>query len=151
MISKFNKNFPNKNIIQSIFRYMLLADYAEYVKAQERVEQLYKVKYRKRSKFSLILLFQNPTEWTKKCILNIAASGKFSSDRTISEYAKEIWGVTPSDKKLPAPEEGRPGMVGEGEKIEPEQPHIRRQDYQKTKKKLMCQSLCDDKAKNTLK
>jgi glucan phosphorylase len=57
MISKFNKNFPNKNIIQSIFRYMLLADYAEYVKAQERVEQLYKVKYRKRSKFSLILLF----------------------------------------------------------------------------------------------
>lgn len=93
--------------------YMLLADYAEYVKAQERVDQL----------------FKNPTEWTKKCILNIAASGKFSSDRTISQYATEIWGVTPTDKKLPEPEEGRPGMKDEGEKIENTRPHIRRQDY----------------------
>jgi len=93
--------------------YMLLADYGEYAKAQQRVDELYK----------------NPTEWTKKCILNIAASGKFSSDRTISEYAKEIWGVTPSDKKLPAPEEGRPGTKDEGEKIEITEPHVRRQDY----------------------
>jgi starch phosphorylase len=61
--------------------------------------------------------------------MNIAASGKFSSDRTISEYAKEIWGVTPTDKKLPAPEEGRPGTKDEGEKIEITQPHVRRQDY----------------------
>ena len=61
--------------------------------------------------------------------MNIAASGKFSSDRTIAEYAKEIWGVTPSDKKLPGPEEGRPGMKDEGEKLEPTQPHVRRQDY----------------------
>ena len=61
--------------------------------------------------------------------MNIAASGKFSSDRTIAEYAKEIWGVTPTDKKLPAPGEGRPGMQYEGEKIEQAEPHIRRQDY----------------------
>jgi len=36
-------------------------------------------------------------------LMNIAASGKFSSDRTISEYAREIWGVEPRKDKLPAP------------------------------------------------
>lgn len=39
------------------------------------------------------------------CIRNIAASGKFSSDRTIEEYSKEIWDVKPSWDKLPAPHE----------------------------------------------
>jgi len=40
------------------------------------------------------------------CIANIAASGKFSSDRTISQYAREIWGVEPQpDLKIPAPNE----------------------------------------------
>jgi len=39
------------------------------------------------------------------CIRNIASSGKFSSDRTIAEYAKEIWDVEPSLDKLPAPHE----------------------------------------------
>ena len=68
-------------------------------------------------------------EWTKKCILNIAASGKFSSDRTIAQYATEIWGVKPSNKKLPAPAEGRPGTQEEGEIIEVTEPHVRRQDY----------------------
>lgn len=43
---------------------------------------------------------------------NIASSGKFSSDRTIGEYARQIWGVEPSMEKLPAPYEG-PG--GEGQ------------------------------------
>jgi starch phosphorylase len=61
--------------------------------------------------------------------LNIAAAGKFSSDRAITEYAKDIWGVTTTDKKLPAPEEGRPGTQDEGETIEIRQPHVRRQDY----------------------
>lgn len=37
--------------------------------------------------------------------MNIAASGKFSSDRTIAQYAREIWGVEPTDVKLPAPSE----------------------------------------------
>ncbi len=111
------------------FSYMLLADYAEYIKAQDRVDQLYKVKSPKNPNFHLFHFFKNPIEWTKKCILNIAASGKFSSDRAISQYAKEIWGVTPSNKKLPAPEEGRPGMKDEGEKLEITEPHVRRQDY----------------------
>lgn len=38
-------------------------------------------------------------------ILNIASSGKFSSDRTIIEYAREIWGVEPTWEKLPHPNE----------------------------------------------
>lgn len=41
----------------------------------------------------------------KMAIMNIASSGKFSSDRTIAEYAREIWGVEPSWEKLPAPHE----------------------------------------------
>ena len=53
--------------------------------------------------------------WTRKCILNIAASGKFSSDRTIAQYAREIWGVEPSLQPLPHPHEGRPGTSHEGE------------------------------------
>lgn len=47
--------------------------------------------------------FQDPMKWAVKATLNVAASGKFSSDRTISEYAKEIWGVEPSLIKLPNP------------------------------------------------
>lgn len=79
--------------------YMLLADYESYIKCQEKVSEL----------------FNDPIEWTKKCILNIAASGKFSSDRTIAQYAREIWGVEPSLQPLPNPHEGRPGTTHEGE------------------------------------
>ncbi len=57
--------------------FMLLADYADYILCQKRVEKLY----------------QHPKEWIRKAILNIANMGKFSSDRTIKEYAEEIWGV----------------------------------------------------------
>jgi len=79
--------------------YMLLADYESYIQCQEKVDQCY----------------MNPMEWSRKCLLNIAASGKFSSDRTIAEYAREIWNVEPTLDKLPAPFEGRPGTVNEGE------------------------------------
>ncbi|KAE9542723.1 hypothetical protein AGLY_002634 [Aphis glycines] len=70
-------------------RFFLLADYQDYIKAQDKVNETY--------------LDQN--KWTRMCIRNIASSGKFSSDRTITEYAKEIWGVEPSWEKLPAPHE----------------------------------------------
>lgn len=46
---------------------------------------------------------QDPREWTRKVIRNIACSGKFSSDRTITEYAREIWGVEPSATAIPPP------------------------------------------------
>jgi starch phosphorylase len=38
-------------------------------------------------------LYADPGEWARKAILNVASSGKFSSDRTIAEYAREIWTV----------------------------------------------------------
>lgn len=59
--------------------FMLLADYADYVASQGRVDELYK----------------NPEAWTRKAILNVAQMGKFSSDRTIQEYATEIWDLKP--------------------------------------------------------
>uniref|UniRef100_A0A672KE99 Alpha-1,4 glucan phosphorylase n=1 Tax=Sinocyclocheilus grahami TaxID=75366 RepID=A0A672KE99_SINGR len=49
-------------------------------------------------------------EWTRVVIKNIAASGKFSSDRTIKEYATEIWGVEPTDLKIPLPSEPREAL-----------------------------------------
>lgn len=71
------------------FRFKVFADYEDYIKCQERVSALYK----------------NPREWTRMVIRNIATSGKFSSDRTIAQYAREIWGVEPSRQRLPAPDE----------------------------------------------
>ena len=59
--------------------YMHLADLTSYCQAQEDVGTLY----------------ANPGEWARKAILNVASSGKFSSDRTIAEYAREIWRVDP--------------------------------------------------------
>merc|ERR1719391_290720 len=50
-------------------------------------------------------LYKNPKEWTKKAIYNIAGSGKFSSDRTIAQYAREIWGMEPTYDTLAAPDD----------------------------------------------
>jgi starch phosphorylase len=57
--------------------YLLLADYEAYIACQERVSATYR----------------RPEEWTKKSILNTAHMGKFSTDRTIKEYANEIWAL----------------------------------------------------------
>jgi starch phosphorylase len=43
----------------------------------------------------LCALYADQTGWARKAILNVASSGKFSSDRTIAEYASDIWKVTP--------------------------------------------------------
>jgi len=59
--------------------YLHLADLASYAEAHSRVGALY----------------TDPEGWTRRAVLNIAASGRFSSDRTISEYAREIWGAQP--------------------------------------------------------
>ncbi|MDN0113830.1 glycogen phosphorylase [Yersinia intermedia] len=59
--------------------YQLLADYRSYVDTQEQVDNLYR----------------HSDEWTRKTLLNIANMGYFSSDRTIEEYANEIWHIKP--------------------------------------------------------
>lgn len=59
--------------------FFVLADFAAYIEAQEKIEQLY----------------QDRHNWAKMCLVNIAKSGYFSSDRTIKEYAEEIWGIEP--------------------------------------------------------
>lgn len=60
-------------------RYMHLADLKSYLEADRR----------------LVELNGDPDGWTRKAILNVAGSGKFSSDRTIAEYATSIWNVEP--------------------------------------------------------
>jgi starch phosphorylase len=59
--------------------FLVLADFAAYVACQERVSEAW----------------QDPTRWTRMSILNTARSGKFSSDRAIGEYCREIWRVPP--------------------------------------------------------
>lgn len=59
--------------------YQLLADYRSYVDTQDAVDELY----------------LQPDEWTRRAVLNIANMGYFSSDRTIQEYADEIWHIKP--------------------------------------------------------
>uniref|UniRef100_A0A8C5S9G9 Alpha-1,4 glucan phosphorylase n=1 Tax=Laticauda laticaudata TaxID=8630 RepID=A0A8C5S9G9_LATLA len=79
-----------KDLVNMLFhhdRFKVFADYEAYVKCQDSVSKLY----------------MNSKEWTKMVIRNIAASGKFSSDRTIKEYARDIWNVEPSDLKIPPP------------------------------------------------
>ena len=57
--------------------YMLLADFDSYCAAQARVDTLYR----------------NPAAWAKKAIANVAGIGFFSSDRTIAEYARDVWSL----------------------------------------------------------
>ncbi|TVR31754.1 MAG: glycogen/starch/alpha-glucan phosphorylase [Spirochaetaceae bacterium] len=81
----FNVNEPGifDPLLQSLFQngdfYMNLADLGPWVEAQEAVSRLY----------------ADQNAWNRKAVLNIAASGKFSSDRTIRQYAEEIWHVQP--------------------------------------------------------
>jgi len=63
--------------------YMHLADLKSYLEADQRLRELY----------------ADPDAWARKAILNVAGSGRFSSDRTIAEYAADIWKV----KRCPVP------------------------------------------------
>ena len=95
----YNNDFRVKNVLDSLFNgewsgfrhdrftmifdeimnkrdeYFILADFDAYVKAQEKVQELY----------------QDRKHWNKMCLINIANSSFFTSDRTIRSYAKEIW------------------------------------------------------------
>jgi starch phosphorylase len=58
---------------------MHLADLKSYLETDQRMVELYK----------------DQDAWSRKAILNVASSGKFSSDRTITQYAADIWNVKP--------------------------------------------------------
>ena len=62
------------------FEYVHLADLPEYVLRQTEVDTLYR----------------DRIAWNRMSLLNIARMGKFSSDRTIHEYARDIWGIHPA-------------------------------------------------------
>lgn len=70
-------------IIQSLLdfndHYMLLADLRDYIDTQSEID----------------LLYRDQNSWDRKALLNVARAGKFSSDRTIAEYARDIWHIEP--------------------------------------------------------
>jgi glycogen phosphorylase len=74
-------NLEFNNIIDSLLyvndEYFVLEDFDSYVHAQNKIDRLYR----------------NKQKWQEMCIENVAHSGLFSSDNTIEQYAKEIWGV----------------------------------------------------------
>jgi glycogen phosphorylase len=80
----FSLQEPNRyqaiidNLLNNGDNYLLLADYASYIACQDEVSKTY----------------QDQEEWSRRAILNVARMAKFSSDRTISEYAKNIWHVS---------------------------------------------------------
>jgi glycogen phosphorylase len=59
--------------------YMVLADYRSYVDCQDEVGRVWR----------------DPERWTRSSILNVARMGRFSSDRSIREYCREIWHIEP--------------------------------------------------------
>ena len=65
-------------------QYMLFADYQEYIDCQQRVGEV----------------FADKERWTRMSIFNVARMGKFSSDRSISDYSRKIWDVKPFPVKL---------------------------------------------------
>lgn len=80
----FNRNEPGifepirEALLTGGDHYRHLADLTSYLEVDRQVTELY----------------ADPQAWARKAILNVAASGKFSSDRTIAQYAEEIWGAT---------------------------------------------------------
>lgn len=82
---------PNPNLFRELYdsllsgfggradEYFVLEDYADYARAQKDIDRAYR----------------DREEWAKMAIRNTAKSGKFSSDRTIRQYAEEIWHLPP--------------------------------------------------------
>jgi starch phosphorylase len=81
------------NSVRHHDRFLVCADYDAFIKKQDEVSQVY----------------LDRQKWLKMCLHNIASCGKFSTDRTISEYATEIWGIEPNAVRLQAPYEGAEG------------------------------------------
>jgi len=65
--------------------YLLSYDFPLYVTAQEEIDRTYLA----------------PAEWTRRCILSVAGMAKFSTDRTMEEYSREIWNIAPCRRIAP--------------------------------------------------
>jgi starch phosphorylase len=65
--------------------YLVCHDFPLYLRAQEQVDAVFRI----------------PDEWTRRSILSTAGMGKFSTDRTIDEYAREIWDIVPARRLQP--------------------------------------------------
>ena len=96
ILTLIKENFfsmSNANLFRPIYdnlvhqdNYLLMADFDAYSACQKIISSD----------------FKNQDLWTKKSILNVARIGKFSSDRTIQEYAEQIWNVKPVEVKNPS-------------------------------------------------
>ena len=96
ILTLIKENFfsmSNANLFRPIYdnlvnqdNYLLMADFDSYSACQRIISNE----------------FKDQALWTKKSILNVARIGKFSSDRTIQEYAEQIWNVKPVDVKSPS-------------------------------------------------
>ncbi len=75
--------------------YMVLADFRSYADCQRRVAAAY----------------TDAADWTRRAILNCARSGYFSSDRTIDEYCRDIWRVTPLPIRPLTPGQVQAGLM----------------------------------------
>jgi len=73
--------------------FLVLADYRAYVECQDAVGRAW----------------AEPDRWTRMSVLNVARMGKFSSDRAIAEYARDIWKLTPVEIDLDPDHDGWPG------------------------------------------
>jgi glycogen phosphorylase len=84
-----------KPLVESLLdhgdRYLVLADFASYQACQIEAGRL----------------FLDQPEWTRRCILNSAGMGRFSSDRTIAEYARDIWNIAPDYNNHKAEKNGK--------------------------------------------
>lgn len=67
------------NVLKNVDHYMALADFADYCAAQKRASELY----------------AHRDKWNKMSLVNIASSGIFAADRSIKDYAENIWGIKP--------------------------------------------------------
>ena len=88
---EYNRRTMSRILAQPIYRdallfggdpFFVVADFASYVECQMRVDRL----------------FSQPDEWRRHAILNIAGMGGFSIDRTVTDYARLVWGVTPTSR-----------------------------------------------------
>ena len=75
----FMHQYFKSSLLEGGDPFLVLADYRSYVECHERVDKA----------------FRDKDAWAKSAILNTARVGKFSSDRTIAEYAKDIWRLAP--------------------------------------------------------